>query len=400
MKILQINTILNSGSTGRIAEAIGRTAMDCGNQSYIAYGRKGQDSASESLAIGKEWDMYKHGIISILFDRHGFSSQKPTEDLIDKIKEIQPDIIGLHNLHGYYLHIGVLFSFLKKANIPVVWTLHDSWPYTGHCTYYQSVLCNKWQTECYHCPKKKYYPSSYFLDQSKRNFLEKKNLYAELKNLYLVTPSEWLANEVKKSFLKNRPLQVIHNGVDIIVFQPKEDVPKTLRNIDKKIILGVASLWDQRKGLDDFRKLSMLLPNNYQIVLVGLNADQLRNLPPKIIGISRTESVDELSQYYSAAEAFINPTAQDNFPTTNIEALACGTPVITYRTGGSPEAIDENTGRVVDTGDIEGLIEAILELSAKPRQLLRRNCRERAVQMFNKDERYQDYIKLYASVTR
>lgn len=336
----------------------------------------------------------------MLFDRHGFGSESATLNLLKKVYEIRPDVIHIHNAHGYYLNIERLFNFIKSSQIPTVWTLHDSWAYTGHCTFYESVACAKWQTECNHCPKKTYYPGSYFLDQSNRNFRDKKRLFSDLNNLNLVSPSKWLANEVRKSFLQNLPLLVIHNGIDTLSFRPRENIPNILHTVRKKIILGVASTWDKRKGLEDFKKLSVMLSDEYQIVLVGLNASQMRNLPSTILGISRTENTDELARFYSAADIFLNPTWQDNFPTTNLEALACGTPVITYNTGGGVESINENTGRIVEKGDLDGVVSAALELSSVPRSQLKKVCRDRAVAMFNKEDRYTDYLDVYAKIIR
>jgi len=400
MKLLQINTTINTTSTGRITEEIGQKAIGNGYESYVAYRKQGPAGSSSSLVkVGNELDRYLHGVKSRVLDMHGFGSKKATKHLIDKIREINPDIIGLHNLHGYYLNVEILFEYLKEVQKPVVWTFHDCWPFTGHCVYFDRVGCEKWKTECHSCPQKTKYPASYGLDNSRNNFHKKRELFTGLERLTIVTPSHWLKGLVKRSFLKEYPVRVIHNGIDLDVFKPGvEHLPEKLRGAGKKMILGVASVWDERKGLADFKKLAPMLNGEYQIVLVGLDKKQVRQLPDNIVGITRTENVQQLASLYSAAEVFVNPTWSDNFPTTNIEALACGTPVITYRTGGSPEAVDEMTGLVVEQGNLEALADAIGTISGYGKKSYSEECRKRAAGHFNKEERFQDYINLYKSI--
>lgn len=399
MKLLQINTIVNSGSTGRITEDIGRVLMANGHESYIAAANTKRPSKLVVIKIGNEFDRVLHGLITRLLDQHGFGSASATHKLVENIKNINPDIIHLHNIHGYYLNIKILFNFLKEVQKPVVWTFHDCWPFTGHCSYFDRVNCEKWKIECKKCPNFKAYPGSWFIDNSKNNFKRKKELFTALDNVYIVTPSKWLANLVKESYLKSHSVQTIHNGIDMEAFKPIiSDINSKYKIEDRKIILGVASIWDKRKGLNDFIELNKFIIADYQIVLVGLNKKQLKELPDTIIGIARTESLQELAELYSAAEVFINPTYVDNFPTTNIEALACGTPVITYDTGGSPEAIDKDTGKIVEKGDVLGLWNAIRQLSLRSQEHYSKVCRTRAGKMFNKEERYMDYLKLYESL--
>lgn len=403
MKILQINTIVNSGSTGRISEDIGQVLMANGHESYIAYSRGTQKSKSNLIKIGSKKDMFIHGLISRMFDRHGFGSEKATKELLKQIDKIKPDVIGLHNIHGYYINIEVLFNYLAERKIPVIWTFHDCWPFTGHCTFFDSVGCEKWKTQCEKCPKTKMYPASLGWDNSYKNFQDKKAIFNQVENLQIVTPSNWLKDLVKLSFLKHTAT-CIHNGIDINQFKPLSDtadLKEKWQLLDKKVVLGVANTWELRKGLLDFHHLSESLPNNYKIILIGLNKKQLENLPKNIIGIERTESVAELALYYNIATVFVNPTYQDNFPTTNIEALACGTPVITYNTGGSPEAIDKGTGEVVPKGNKKALQEAIIKwCTTKNQHEVQKKCRERAVQLFNKDDRYLEYLHLYEKVTK
>lgn len=400
-RLLLINTSINTGSTGRIAEEIGRLAANNGFDSYIAYGRVNNHSELKTIRIGCDWDFKMHALQSRLMDNHGFASRYATKKFLQQLKQIKPDIIHLHNIHGYYINVGYLFEFLKDVGIPVVWTLHDCWPLTGHCAYFDSVNCCKWQTECCHCPNIKSYPSSVIIDQSKRNFKKKRQLFTSVQNITFVTPSQWLKEIVKQSFFSSYPVEVIYNGVDINTFKPMNNIDIRYKySIDSgyKIILGVASTWDNRKGLADFISLNQLTAENEKIVLVGLNKEQILSLPSGIIGINRTENINELAALYSVADVFVNPTWVDNFPTTNIEALACGTPMITYRTGGSPEAISEETGIVVNKGDIIGLYNAISKILQIGKEHYKHSCRQRAEALFNKNNRFQDYVELYRSL--
>lgn len=401
MKVLQINTTVNSGSTGRIAEEIGHLLIQEGHESFIGYGRGINRSKSALLKIGDKWDQGIHGLESRIFDNHGFASKSATINFIKAIEQINPDIIHLHNIHGYYLNIEVLFNYLRKSNKPVVWTLHDCWSFTGHCSFFNYANCFRWKTGCYSCPNKKEYPASWIIDNSKNNYLKKKELFTSLSSLTFVTPSIWLSDYLKDSYFKNYPVKVINNGVNISVFNSQKNTGtiKAQYNIPaKKIILGVASLWNKRKGLEDFIQLSKLISDKEVIVLVGLEKNLIENLPSNIIGIARTEDVGELAALYTAADVFVNPTYVDNFPTTNIEALACGTPVITYNTGGSPEAIDERTGLVVDKGDIGMLHEKVQFILNKGKKFYANECRSRAQKYFNKDDRYMDYVSLYKTI--
>lgn len=399
-KLLIINVTANSGSTGRIAEEIGQTAISNGYDTYFAYGRLARESKCKLIKIGKKLNVRLHGIESRLFDNHGFSSRIATKRFIKEIEKIKPDIINIHNLHGYYINVKILFEYLNKTNIPIVWTFHDCWPFTGHCSYFDRYNCTKWKTECHSCPNKHGYPSSLLLSRAKRNFNKKRKLFSNYKKTTIVTPSNWLSDITKQSFFKGKNIVTINNGTDLTTFKIVNGNKRHSLNLqNKKIVLGVASIWDKRKGFDDFIRLNELLSDDYKIILVGLNKKQIESLPENIIGIERTESVHELAELYSMADVFVNPTYSDNFPTTNIEALACGTPVITYKTGGSPEAIDEMTGVVVEQGNINKLKEAI-ESVAKDKAMYTERCRERAVNLYNKQDRFNDYINLFNSLTK
>lgn len=402
MKVLQINTTVNSGSTGRIAEEIGKLLISKGEESYIAFGREEKDSKSNKIKIGAKNDFYSHVLFTRLFDRHGFSSGKATEKFLEIVSDIQPDIIHLHNIHGYYLNIAVLFDFLNIINKPVIWTLHDCWSFTGHCAHFEDINCTKWQSHCKVCPKVNRYPGSWWIDNSFKNFADKRQLFTSFRNLHIVVPSKWLRDLVSKSFLGEFPVSVVYNGVDVNTFQPSDNSEFSQISSPsiegKNVILGVANVWQKSKGFDDFINLSKIISENYVIVLVGLTPVQLKGLPKNIIGINRTESPSQLACWYSVATSFVNPTWSDNFPTTNLEALACGTPVITYQTGGSAEAINSETGYVVEKGNINGLWNAIQETEKKGKAFYNITCRTRALEYFNKKDRFLEYLELYQRI--
>lgn len=399
IKIVQINSTCNWGSTGRIAEDINKLVKEQGWQAYIAYGRYELDSTSEKIKIGTKKDCLTHLLMSRITDRSGFYSERATKEFIAKLKDLKPDIVHLHNIHGYYINLPQLFDYLSQNDIPVVWTLHDCWSFTGHCAHFDFIGCNKWQIECYDCPEKHSYPKSLFADNAQRNFLDKKQMFNSVKNLTIVTVSNWLANLVKESFLQKHPIKVVHNGIDSELFRPVESKLKEQYNlIGKRVLLGVASIWDVRKGVDDFIKLSQLIDDDIVIVIIGVSEKLQKKLPHNIIGISRTNSIHELAEWYSTSDVFINLTYEDNFPTTNLEALACGTPVITYRTGGSIEAVSAKTGLIVDKGNLHGVYDSIIEILSNGKSHYSVECRARAEQCFRKQAQFKEYIDIYNEI--
>lgn len=395
MKILQINTVYKSGSTGKIAKDLNDLILKDNHESFIAYSR-GEHSEGNCIQIGNKLDMNLHALGTRVFDKHGLYSKKATLSFIQKLEKIDPDIIHLHNIHGYYLNYPILFEYLKKVEKPVVWTLHDCWSFTGHCSYYEYNGCDKWQKECANCPQLRQYPASLVFDNSKNNFLQKKKFFSSLDNLTIVTPSIWLANEVKKSFLKDFEIKVINNGIDLDIFQPLDSNFREKYKLENKfLILGVASVWEERKGFKYFIKLSNLLQYDEKIILIGLSDEQIKSLPSNIIGIKRTENQEELAQIYSTADVFVNPTLEDNFPTTNLESLGCGTLVVTFKSGGSPECIDDNTGIVVEKGNLNKLYKAIVTIKENSKEKYTSFCRNRAEEYFDKNDRFKEYLDLY-----
>lgn len=390
MKVLQINTFGNL-STGKIAVDIYRTLRAHGSDGAVAFARNEVPGDVPSFKIGNPLSVYTDGVFTRLTDKAGHYSKGATDKLIKQIKEYDPDIIHLHNLHGYYLNVPMLFDYLKDAGKPVVWTLHDCWAYTGHCCYYSMAGCDKWKlTGCTKCPQKKAYPASIFKDNSSRNFSEKNQMFHSVKNLHLVCVSKWLDNEVKESYLKDLPSRVIYNGIDTSVFKPCSGNFRIKYDVgDKRIVLGVASTWDTRKGLADFIGLSKILDERYKIVLVGLNDKQKASLPDNMIGIGRTDGPKELAEIYSASNVLFNASVEETFGLPNVESLACGTPVVAYNCTGIPETMTENDGYIVEPHDLKTVALKIGEICDAGKRIEVSSFR------FPKDKTYEAYMKLY-----
>lgn len=395
-KIFYISGSINFGAPGRIVEQTGLLARKHGYEVMVAHSTRNENpSLLPHFAVTTKHQEVIHAAGAKFLDLHGLLSTKQTKALVKRIKEYQPDIIHLHNIHGYFCNFKVLFEYLDTIDTPIVWTMHDCWPFTGRCFHFIGADCYKWKTGCHDCKSEAGYTVSKYVDRSKSLYELKKRLFTSVKNMTMVPVSDWQAAFLKDSFLKKCNIHTIHNGVDLEKFKPMGG--QRLRDkhqlSGKFVTLGVASPWNTRKGLDDFCKLRVLLSNDFAIILIGLRLEQIEKLPDGIIGISRTESQQELAEYYSMADALVNLTYLDTFPTVNLEALACGTPVITYRTGGSPEAVDEKTGVVVEQGDLKGIVSAAYMM--KRDKLSSVACRERAEVLFDKNKCFNRYIMLY-----
>ena len=358
MKILMINSVCGIRSTGRICTDLAAALEAHGHQVKIAYGRESvpEQNIRFAVKIGSDLAVKMHGAFARAFDADGRGSILVTRRFISWVKEYEPDVIHLHNIHGYYINTKILFDYLIQNNKRVIWTLHDTWPFSGHSGTCDGKKCEKWKTGCYSCPAYRGYPAS-VIDRSKQNYNRKKKLFCAVKDMTIVTPSKWLAGLVSESYLKDMAIKVIPNGIDLKQFYPQKNDFKKSHDIEDKILLmGCSTWWGPAKGLHDFYKLAQELDDRFSIVLVGLDKHQLAELPERIIGIERTNSVKELAEVYSAADVFLNLTYRDNYPTVNLEALACGTPVLTYDTGGSSECLDAQNGMCFKQGDINGLI--------------------------------------------
>ena len=361
MKYLFINSVAGVGSTGRIAAETCRELMGQGHECLLAYGRTaGNCQDVPLLRIGTDRDVKIHGACSRIFDNQGFCSRKATKKFVEEIKKYDPDVIWLHNLHGYYLNLPILFEYLHKCGKKILWTLHDCWAMTGHCAYYDYVQCDRWKTGCHDCPQKKNYPASLVFDRSRGNYALKKELFTGIPNLTLITPSKWLAGRVGQGFLKEYPVEVVYNSVNTSIFRPKpSDFRQKHGLLNRKVVLGVANIWEERKGLKDFVALADLLDDRFQIVLVGLTAEQSADLPAKILSLPRTDSMEQLAEIYSAADVYVSPSVEETFGMTVLEAHCCGTPAIVYEDTACEEVVDQFGGVAVPRG-AEHLCAAIL----------------------------------------
>lgn len=393
MKVLLVNTFIGSTSTGNLVYDIYKTNIEAGNQCVIAYGRSDKKGCTETYKISNKIDYTAHAIWTRLTDLNGFGSSNVTRKFLKFVDEYRPDVVHLHNLHGYYINIAILFKYLYEKDIPIVWTFHDCWPFTGHCPYYTNVGCQRWKMGCYSCPKKKQHPASLFFDNSKFNYQKKKSLFTAPKRMMITPVSKWLGDEVKKSFFKDCDIEVVYNGINLDTFYPRESTFSEVNGLqEKKIILGVAVNWVPSKGLDDLVQLSQLISDEYKIVVIGLTDEQKESLPNSILGFRKTSNADKLAEIYSVADVFVNPSREETFGMVTAEALACGTPAVVYNATASPELIDEKTGFVVDVGDVEGLYEAIKRIDKLG---MKKACINRARTLFDKKKNQTRYIEIY-----
>lgn len=384
MKVVQINAVYGQGSTGIIVSEIGHMLTENNIENYVFH-TGGKASEVNRISYMGSLSVKLNALLAKILGNYGFNSHIETAKLLGKLEKINPDIIHLHNIHGHNLNLKSFFRYLKKKGIRVIWTFHDCWAFTGYCTHFEFLPCEKWKEACGNCPQKNSY--SWFFDRSKKQFLKKKELFTSLSDMTIVTPSNWLGDLVKKSFLKDYPVAVINNGIDLDVFKAREDTEK---NSDSRfVVLGMP-----KGNVSPFLELNNTLDKEkYRLVLAGLSDEELANLPDGIQGIKRTKDREQLSRIYSMADVFVNLTLEDTFPTVNLEALACGTPIVTYKTGGSPETVDENTGIVVEQKDIKGVWEAVQEICIGSDR--KEACIKRAETLYNAKERFADYLDLY-----
>lgn len=396
--LLQLNCTSNWGSAGKIAEQIGIKAIEVGWECYVAFGRYSNPSSLRNVRVGNNFWVLEHFVENRLWDNEGLASRISTKLFLKEIDKIHPDVVHLHNIHDHWLNYKILFEYLAAKQIPVVWTQHDQWATTGHCMYTLDG-CEKWKTGCKDCQMKRSdYPAS-FIIRSERNWILKKEAISSLPSLTVVSVSEWLADNIRQSHLKARPIKVIHNGIDINTFKPVEcESINDERLTGRKILLAVASVWSDAKGLNDYCKLSVMLPEDYVIVLVGLTESQMSALPKGIIGLPRTQNVMELVQLYSMARIVMSLSYSETFGLTVVEGMACGTPAIVYNNTAQKYLIDDKTGVAVETGDVAGVAEAVKTMDVRlavNKEDISAACRQRVVENFDKDKCFVKYIELY-----
>lgn len=395
MKVLFINSDYGSGSTGRIVRDLKLELERQGNECLALYGRENCCNDQNVNRIGDKFSVYGHVAMTRFADRQGFASTSATRKALKQIDAFQPDIIHLHNLHGSYLDCKVLFDYLKTENIPILWTLHDCWSFTGHCSNYSAVGCNKWKTGCYGCPQTREYPKSFF-DNSKNNYSKKEYCFNHCRNLQITTVSKWLKDEVKQSYLKKYPVSIVPNGVDLDTFQPgaASAMRKRLKVEGKRVLISVASVWGPRKGLKLLLELAQRMGDEYRLIIVGIDLAQ-DTLPPNVIAVRRTDSIEELADLYRAADVFVNASVEETFGMVSLEALACGKPVVTNSFTANPELINDSCGVLVSDYSVDGYIKAIVDTGVW--NMREEDCRKRAEQYSHK-RMINGYISLYRSM--
>lgn len=394
MKILQINSVCGVTGTGRIVAELYEAAVERGHECVIAYGEHkyhNDPGDMRTIEIGNMRDCNLHAAYTRIWDAQGFGSRRATEEFLRKVEEYGPDVVHLHNLHGYYLNIELLFRYLKQKKIKVVWTLHDCWSFTGHCVHFLEAGCDKWKTECGHCPLTRQYPASLFVDRSAQNYRKKKELFTGIEDMTLLVPSHWLESRVRESFLRDYPVRVVYNGIDLDVYHPTVgDFREKYHLKDKFVILGVANVWIERKGMTTFLQLAKDLGEAYKIVMVGLSREQIETLPENVLGLPRTDTPAELAEIYTAADVFLNPGREETFGLTVAEAMACGTWPIVYEGTACAEVVEQGTGQIV-TGGLPELEQAIRE---RREQGLPEGI-ETAAKIFSKERFGQEVIAAY-----
>lgn len=393
MKVVQINTVCGIGSTGRITTDLHNALVERGHECLICYGRGDAPEDFKGYRIGTDLDVHLHALYSRITDRTAFASKRATLELLRKIEEFKPDIVHLHNLHGYYIHFEKLFQYLKQYNKPVIWSLYDCWSFTGHCCHFDYIGCDKWKAGCQDCPQKKEYPASYILDQSKKNYRDKKRLIHSINQLTVVPPTQWLSQILENSYLSDINKKIIPTGIDLEAFQPtSSNLRKELQLEDTQVVLGVSNGFGKFKGSKYFLQLAERLPKNYRLVLLGVTKEQSSQYPKEVLTLPRTNSTHQLAQFYTMADVFVNPTLQETQGLTSIEALACGTGVVTFQSGGSAESMNESCGIAVVRDDFEGLLQAVIQVCGNP--FSPELCRKKAME-YDKKKLLKDYIDLY-----
>jgi len=396
MKVLQINSVCGIGSTGRFATDLYSGLKANGQNCLIAYGRgKPRGIArQDTYRIGSSFEVAFHGAMARLDDRSGFHSTIATKRLIKVINKYKPDVIHLHNLHGYFLDVRILLNYLASVDVPVIWTFHDCWNFTGHCAYFDLASCSEWLKHCEGCRSLRDYPASFLRNCAVKNLKIKRQLIARLGRVCVVSPSIWLAGIARQTVFGRFEIEVIRNGIDLSVFKPTPNSLRERYGLDnRKVVLGVASRWDKRKGLEYLLDLATQIPHDYSVVIIGIDTKQIRKLPANILGIRRTKNTAELAAWYSCADVFVNPTLEDNYPTTNLEALACGTPVVTFSSGGSGEAVAEGCGIIVESRKVEDLLLAVKHI-INSQTFIKSECLK-ASQAFDIHRAVQEYMRLY-----
>ena len=399
MKVVLVNAFIGCDSTGNLTYSIYNKLRENKIESMVAFGRQNSKMNDHTYKIGGKADYLAHAMLTRITDRNGLYSKYATKKFLEFLDEYKPDVIHLHNIHGYYINIVMLMEYISTNNIAVVWTLHDCWTFTGHCPYYTDIGCNRWESGCFKCPKKREHPASYLVDNSKQNYEIKKQAFNKPQRMVLTPVSRWLSSEVKRSFLGKKEIETVYNGINLDVFRIKKNDFREKYGIEngKRLLLAVAIHWVPSKGLEDIISMSKILSSEqYKIAVIGLDEKQIQyvnKVAPNILALPKTYNANQLADAYNAADVFINPSKQETFGMVTAEALSCGTPAIVYNATASPELVDENTGRVIGVGDIRAFIKAIDEVLEIPN--VSEKCRNRAETLFDREKNLEKYINIY-----
>lgn len=396
IRVLEINAVYKKGSTGVLMDQIGEVLQEAGMEVY--YATPDAPVSRYTYQIGNRLDHKGHAILCRLVGVQGYFSNVATAKLIHWIDSIKPDIIHLHNLHSNYINYTVLLSYIQKRRIKTIITLHDCWFFTGKCFHFLYDDCLKWQENCGRCPRKRKEQASLVFDFSKKVLADKKRLIGDNANVQIVAVSEWLAAEARKSILRNRPISVIRNGIDLGVFQPQE-INRAEKNIpeDEFVLLVMANKWFAPENVNIVKELLDSLKTGMRVIVVGCNGNQASH-DTRVTCLGRLNA-QQLAQYYSLADVFVNLTKVDSFPTVNMEAISCGTPVVTFDSGGSRESIVEGvTGYVVPYGNVKLLVEKIELIKNVGKRAYSDRCRDMARKHFDKSICFDEYCHLIKSI--
>ena len=392
MKILMINVVCGIRSTGRICTDLATELERQGHEVKIAYGREKVPEQFQKYAvrIGTDFDVYLHALKARLFDSAGFESKRVTKKFVEWIKEYDPDVIHLHNLHGYHINVEILFQYLRECGKKIIWTLHDCWAFTGHCAHYSLAKCDQWETRCVNCRQLREYPECVSKGNVYANYERKKWLFTKIARMHIIVPSNWLASQIKKSFLQKYPISVIPNGVDLSKFKPTAGKFREVYHLgNKKILLGVASAWSKGKGLSRFHDLASRLSDSEKIVLVGVSKRQSRDLDSNILCIEKTDNLEKLAEIYTNADIYLNLSEQETMGLTTVEAMACGTPVIVSNLTAVPEVVQQNGGVILPDLETDSILRAIDYVLSQEYLDTVKNA-----QRYEKEKQYRKYIEI------
>lgn len=401
MKVLQINAVYGHGSTGDIVRELLLNVKKVGGQSYIAVPEKikNHNEVDGYIRIGNKIDYKLHSLSSRIFGMQGFSSKKSTLKLIKEIEKINPDIIHLHNLHSNYINIEYLFKYIRENKKPTIITLHDCWFLTGKCCHFLYDNCEKWKVKCEKCIRKKKEIPSYFFDTSTKVYEKKKKLIGENPFVYVIGCSKWITEVARQSILNKRVIGTIYNGIDLSIFYPRKNNFRIKYKLEEKyVILGMANKWLTKENEKTYEEILKFLKKDIILFLIGCTEEEIKKLPDNVLGVGFINDKNTLADYYSMADVFVNVTKVDSLPTVNIEAIACGTPVITYNSGGSAEILNSNVGISVEYGDIKGLILSIEKIKTKRKEEYIDQCVKHINENFEKNKCFEKYIDLYEKI--